>query len=191
MINIRELFEKKVKDQYSDFTDDLTLYWNSYGRWESLLTSPYCHLSIVISLLCYPIYLYPKEPFWYGYPLSILPNLLGFTLGGYAILLAFGDEKFKSEIARDDFDGKPTYYMSLNGAFIHFIVLQSISIIGALLGNILAINKGFFAWLGFCVFIYALLSAVAAAFAILNTADLFQSLNGGQRKDSASGNIKK
>lgn len=172
----RKLYEK-LCEQYQGIYDDLQLYWHSYGGWMSFVTSPYLHISIFITVIACPKFVCPKEPFWYSLPLSVLPNLLGFTLGGYAILLAFGDEKFKSVIAGKEPDGEPTYYMTMNGAFIHFIILQAITIIVAALGNIWGIKTGPLAWAGFCLFIYSVLSAVAAAMAVLNTADLFQSIN--------------
>lgn len=167
----------KLCEQYQGIYDDLLLYCHSYGGWTAFVTSPYLHISIVITVIACPTYVCPKEPFWYSLPLSVLPNLLGFTLGGYAILLAFGDDKFKSAIASKEPDGEPTYYMTMNGAFIHFILLQAITIIVAALGSIWVIKTGPLAWVGFCLFVYSVLSAVAAAMAVLNTADLFQSLN--------------
>lgn len=60
--------------------------------------------------------------------MSILPNLLGFTLGGYAILIAFGGadfQKFIVSLADDDEDERSrNAFMDLSATFCVFVALQ-------------------------------------------------------------------
>jgi len=170
-------------EHYKGVFEGLKLYWKVYGGLSSLITSPYLHLSLIISLIAHPAWMSQnKETFWFDLSLSTLPNLLGFTLGGYAILLAFGDDRFRKQIAEKTDDGNPSLFMSLNGAFLHFIITQAIAILFAIIGNALEIKAGVFAWIGFTLFIYSILTAVAAALAVLDVADLFEILRNKETK---------
>lgn len=51
---------------------------------------------------------------------SLFPNLIGFSLGGYAIIVAFGNTDFLRKIAKS---GK-LYYEKLNAIFAFSILLQ-------------------------------------------------------------------
>ena len=73
------------------------LYWRGYGGIIALLSSLYVWLSLVITLIiainnCDQQNLWE----WYENVINIIPSILGFALGGYAILVGFGDEKFLS-----------------------------------------------------------------------------------------------
>jgi hypothetical protein len=133
---------------------------------------------------------------WWDDVLSILPDLLGFTLGGYAMWMAIGDDKFRSLISGRDHkkDPEPSSYMQVNAAFVHFIFLQALSILLALLAKALYVPvtsyqvtaplaalelhrfTPYFWGLSYTVFIYALLSAVAATLALLRTSDWYDRL---------------
>jgi len=159
-----------------DLYDIFKYYWRAYGGIKALCLSPYLHLSIVFTLGCYPIWLTGLEcNSWYDISINVMPNILGFTLGGYAILLAFGNERFLNVIAGQDEDerGEPSPFIEVNASFIHFILCQVLSIILALFGLVWEIDTGFFAGISFLVFIYALTTALAAAFAILRLAKCF------------------
>ncbi len=159
----------KKKDHfkiYKNVKDSIVLYWHYYGGLEALLKTPYLHFAILTSLSCFPIWSKTVTPSWYNLPIAALPSLLGFTLGGYAILLAFGNEKFLMILcARDDDDPSP--FMNVNGAFVHFIVVQAIALFSSIVAMSWEIKTGFFAFIGFTLFLYSLLTGVAAAFAIL------------------------
>lgn len=154
------------------------LYWRAYGGWSSFFKSPYLHIAIFISAITYPVWLCSsKESVWFDITLSILPNLLGFTLGGYAILLAFGDEKFRRLISVNDKEGEISPFMVINGTFVHFIMVQSFAILLSIVGNAWSIKTGVMAWLGFTFFLYSIMTGIAAALAILNIASWFEMWN--------------
>lgn len=161
---------------YRHVRKSLAIYWSSYGGWSALLHSPYFHISILISLICYPAWIEEQKDWvWYNICLSVIPNLLGFTLGGYAMLLAFGNESFCALLADDDGDGKPSPFLAVNATFIHFILIQVLALVIAVLGLVWSINVGIVAFLGFTVILYALSTAAAAALAILRLAGWFNS----------------
>lgn len=152
---------------YDNLFSSLKLYWSAYGGWSSLVKSPYLHIALLISILCYPVSLNAERP-WYALPLGILPNFLGFTLGGFAILLAFGNERFLMILSvKKDETINSSPFMDVIGAFSHFIVIQVFCIVYSVICFSWNIYKGFFAFFGFTSFVYSIFSGIAATFSIL------------------------
>ena len=166
-------------------------YWKSYGGIKSVLVSPYMHISFVITLFSYGIWL---ENSWVEIPISVLPNVIGFSLGGYAIWLALGDDKFRISISGKTKLGDDSPFMKVNAAFIHFIVLQILALLFALISKAEPLNNSPLAlqlwfldltpwmlefylgltyianFIGYFIFTYAILSALAATMAIYRVA---------------------
>ncbi len=166
----------------------LRRYWRGYGGLKALITSPYLWLSLGISGFLFPHW---SSPNWWDDVLSIMPNLLGFSLGGYAMWIAIGDDNFRKLISGEDEDGEPSPYMEVNAAFVHFIILQILSMILALtaksyyftlspkhwlienFGDYLVIASLIGYGISYFIFIYALLSAVAATLALLRVSSWY------------------
>lgn len=166
----------------------ISRYWKAYGGFRALITSPYLWVSVFISLALYPHW---SQPNWWDDVLSIMPNLLGFSLGGYAMWIAIGDDDFRQLISGEDEDGEASPYMEMNAAFVHFIFLQLISIILALFAKayyfelheenwILEILGSWFTYIclagyyfAYLVFIYAILSALAATLSLLRVSSWY------------------
>jgi len=72
------------KSEYGDVLEIWGRYWSAYGGHKSLVKSPYLHVSLLLTLLSWHTW---SEPGWWEHPKGALPDLLGFTLGGLAILL--------------------------------------------------------------------------------------------------------
>lgn len=151
-----------------------------YGGWRALLKSRYLHISALITIILYPTW---SHVGWWDDVLSLMPNLLGFSLGGFAMWIAIGDDKFRALISGAK-GNKTSPYMEVNAAFVHFIFLQILSILIGLIAKsyssivvremesikssdfiYIVIIKGV-SGLGYLIFIYAVLSALAAVFAI-------------------------
>jgi hypothetical protein len=101
-------------------------YWRAYGGKKALIRSPYLWAALFITVLLYPEW---STAGWWHDVLTVMRNLLGFTLGGYAMWIAIGDDEFRLLISGEEDDGKPSPYMEVNATFVHFIILQIISII--------------------------------------------------------------
>jgi len=182
--------QNEVLTQYKHVRESWGIYWKSYGGYSALLRSPYFHFAILISSLCRPVWAIEHEGWaWYSICVDVIPNILGFTLGGYAMLLAFGNEKFQDLLAGDDGNGEPSAFMKVNGTFIHFIVLQIIALLAALISFGWDVKTGVFAFIGFTTFVYALFSAVAAALAILRLAGVFDYFLKTQKKTENQKNV--
>ena len=132
---------------YKNVIDSFKLYWQFYGGFEALLKTPYLHFAVITSLICFPIWSKIAEPFWYSLPLAALPSLLGFTLGGYAILLAFGNEKFLMILCAREEDADPSPFMNVNGAFVHFIVVQAVALFFSIISISWEIKTGIIAFI--------------------------------------------
>jgi hypothetical protein len=166
----------------------LKRYWTDYGGLTALFCSPYFWASIFITALLYPHW---ASPLWWNDVLSIMPNLLGFSLGGYAMWMAIGDDNFRKLISGKDEDGLTSPYMEVNSAFVHFIILQVSSIFLSLIAKAyyfkLPDDNFFVLFFGdyfhilclvgyafsYFIFIYALISALAATFALLRVSSWY------------------
>lgn len=110
----------------------LLFVWRSSGGMKSMLKSFDFYLALMVWLLAAPMWLSPK---WQDQVISVLPNLLGFTLGGFAIFLGFGSDDFKRAIARADEAKSP--YLSVNAAFMLFVAVQLAALMTAIVASAL------------------------------------------------------
>lgn len=176
----------ETRSAYRGFATILGRYWRNYGRARAIWSSPYAHLSALFTLALFPFW--SHEP-WWNLAISIIPSVLGFSLGGYAIWLGLGDDSFRTFImTRSDVD-KPSPYMVVSAAFAHFIIIQIAAILGAVIAQATQFTLGmelevlrhvvpnFLApvgyGIGFFLFSYALLSALATALAVFRVASWF------------------
>ncbi|EOV7028415.1 TPA: hypothetical protein ACPY94_003015 [Yersinia enterocolitica] len=170
----------------------LARYWEVYGGFNAIFRSPYFWSAIVMTLILYPSW---SHSGWWNDILSLMPNLLGFSLGGFAMWIAIGDESFKKFIAGDDIDdnGEVEFspYMSVNATFVHFILLQLLTIIAALITKAyspMLINNAylyfylgvyykyalyFMSFIAYFLFIYSVFSALAAVLAIFRVSNWY------------------
>jgi hypothetical protein len=162
-------------------------YWHAYQGATTLLLSPYLYAAIVVDALTWGTW---SGPYWWNTVLLVLPNLLGFALGGFAMFLGFGDDKFGALLVEND-DSKPedsSLYINLCATFVHFIVIQ----IGALLYALVAKSCWFYYhWstpmrallvpmnllggaLGYGLFLYSITSILAATMHMFRTAAWYE-----------------
>lgn len=110
----------------------LAFAWASSGGFRAVLRSFDFRLALVVWLLAAPFWLGPK---WPDQVIAVLPNLLGFTLGGFAIFLGFGSDDFKGAIATPDERTSP--YLSVSAAFMLFVSFQIAALMWAIVANAL------------------------------------------------------
>jgi hypothetical protein len=168
-------------------------FWTAYGGTRALLSSPYLRAALILTPFCWGSWSIPN---WWDTVIGVLPNLLGFTLGGFAIFAAFGDERFiQSLAAPEDDPQQPSVYREFCATFVHFILVQ----LGALL--LALVSKGMWfrlelptdagavagawaavlpianlAWGAVCyfVFLYALTSVIAIALHVFRISTMFE-----------------
>lgn len=179
----------------------LLVYWQAYGGYKAIIKSFYFWASIIITSLCYSFWSTDKD--WFLIPLSGLPSLLGFALGGYGVWLSVGNPKLKKLLSLS-FEKNSVHsdFLVVNATFVHFIILQVISFIYLLvlkansIGNLLnylklkyPLNytdciaiiidflKIFAHGFGFLIFVYSIITMLAATFAIFNIAIITDEIN--------------
>lgn len=147
------------------------IYWKLYGGLPALLKSPYLYASLVITWALKPIWLtvVSNARSWPQISIDVIPSMLGFSMGGMAIMLAFSNAKIFKTIAES---GKPTsYFMKIISNFFHFILAQTIGLIFALFS--IAYSNDYLSFFGFWSLVYAMLVGVATAGQLLMTAQIF------------------
>lgn len=147
------------------------LYWRGYGGFSALFSSFYVWLSLVITLLFIIKNCDYKELWnWTDDVTAIIPSILGFALGGYAILVGFGDEKFLSIMRGKATKEDISIYMKVNTSFFHFIFIEFLSLFYAIIFKMFKPENIFLYYLGIFLFFYALFTIVSTAFTVLNLA---------------------
>lgn len=161
-------------------------YWNAYGGWRAVRRSRYLHAALAITPFCWGSW---SEPLWWDTVISVLPNLLGFTLGGFAIFVGFGDERFKASLAAPEDDPtQPTVYRELCATFVHFIFVQVIALLLALVSKgmwfkaplpvqlLAALPAMNTIWGAACyaVFLYAITSVIAIGLHVFRIATMYE-----------------
>lgn len=186
----------RLTQAYSGVFAILRRYWREYGGWQALVFSPYFHAAILLTLLL--AHYWQNEP-WWDVALGVLPNVIGFALGGYAIWLGFGDEEFRRLISERPVEGEASPYMQVSAAFAHFVIVQLMALIGALIAkansfdltadhwlgqifvatglplNFIQLHVAPWFWgFGFMLFVYGLMTAIAATLAVFRVAYWFE-----------------
>jgi hypothetical protein len=172
---------------YKGIGEIFTRYWRAYGGIKALLSSPYLHLAVIMLIATYATW---SRMEWWDQVIGVLPNLLGFTLGGFAMFLGFGDEKFRALLAEPDEDSPtaPSLYVSLCATFVHFIVVQLLALMAAVLAKswwfYFPWPVSFQEWLpvlnvigggiGFGLFLYAVTSILAATMHVFRIATWYE-----------------
>ncbi|UJB30299.1 hypothetical protein [Chromobacterium sp. Beijing] len=174
-------------------------YWKAYGGLKAVTHSPYFWLSVVLLVLTAHFWL--TSP-WWEQVLSVMPNVLGFTLGGFAIFLGFGDERFKELISgQEEGEDGPSPYMEVSATFLHFVLIQLTTLLMAIVVKAtsfdppghwkiclapLATLRFMADMLGYWLFLYGLCITAAAAIAIFRVSSWYDALQSVNRQNSGS-----
>jgi len=155
-------------DAYKELGRSYRLYWHLYGGWRAIFLSPYLHLAIVITAICSPIWLDGKKgaAIWADAAVNILPNLMGFSIAGMAIFLAFSNSSTLRAVTEG---GEPeSYFVATTANFFHFILVQTAALIVGFVG--LHYSGRPLSFVGVLLLVYALLVSPAMAMQLLHTA---------------------
>lgn len=174
---------KKIIEENRYLAREFHDYSSYFGSLFEIIFSPYLHFALLASIVgvCWA----DDYTQWRAFASSIVPSLLGFSLGGYAILIAFGDNKFREYLAtkRVDIRGN-SLFVIVNGVFLHFIIVQVVSVACVVVLSLLRVESFFANYVGCVLFFYALSFCVAAAFEIKTISKWYQSFVLCNRKKS-------
>lgn len=169
----------KLFSGYIDAGSMLKQYWCAYGGIKALALSPYFHLSLLFLALSVSW----RNGFgWVNDALSVVPSILGFSIGAFAIFLALADEKFVNVLTMKNLGpatSKTSAHLKISALFIHFMIIQVLAILIALssrsIENLEQMNllAKFVSGTGYFFFIYSIFTAVAVSLNLLRLALLF------------------
>ena len=175
------------KDRVDSDFEVLAHYWRIYGGFAAVVKSPYFWMSVLLCALLFPLWV---RGGWWDTVLAILPNLLGFSLAGYAIFLAFGNDRFREFLSgtrvKDD-----SAFLSITTTFMHFVVVQIVALTLALIAKsayqwpvpdeypfLILVYASYPFWAaGFLAFCYTLTTSLAALIAIFRLVRLLDLFN--------------
>ncbi|UKV16837.1 hypothetical protein L6172_11210 [Thalassospiraceae bacterium SW-3-3] len=141
-------------------------YFKAYGGWKGLFSSPFFLFSLCLTSLASGVWLSPlgDSPKWIGISQDIIPDLLGFSLGSYAFMFSLNDRVRSALIALGNKSGV-AYLDNVNAIFLHFIIVQFLSVIWSFLfefNNFHYLFRYFFGVVGFFEFSYIFLYFVSS-----------------------------
>jgi hypothetical protein len=161
------------------------LAWQNLGGYRGVLKSMDFRVAVLVALICWPAW---SQSGWWGDPISVLPSLLGFTLGGFAIFLGFGSDQFKDLIANED--ELKSEYLSVSAIFLYIVSIQVLGLIFAVISKAIYVPvlsffdcievvfvflNPVFWFLGFFVYIYGIVLSLRAAVRIFRVSRWYNS----------------
>lgn len=121
--------DRKV-GQVGAFRKRLEQYFDAYGGWRAVVGSPLFLLSAGITLLSYDNWL---RHLWVDQTFTLIPSLLGFSLGTYAILFGLITSRLKRALRAVKNARGTSYLDEINATFFHFILVQVLALMWAFL----------------------------------------------------------
>lgn len=180
-----------MSSQITTFTKRIRQYFFAYGGWSAVLRSPLFWLAFGVTILNYSSWFRDD---WIATTQALIPNLLGFSLGTYAILFSFITSKMKRALKTVKNPQGISYLDEINATFFHFIFVQVLALLWAFIfrGTLLfdlakiAITSWPHAmdvfgalyvmgsFLGFFLLVYAFLLILGAALAVYRLARIVE-----------------
>lgn len=185
----------RFKDQYGQVAKSFKHYWSHYGGFGELAYSPYFHMAFLSAFCLAPVW---ADSGWFDTVIQVLPNIVGFSIGGFAVWLGFGNEKFRALMTGADESDNTSPYLEASATFTHFVAVQITALIAAVFAKALDFvpaQGGFIrsiydalgvnpiyavewlrwagAFFGLLVFFYALALTFATVLALMRLAIMF------------------
>jgi len=172
-------FKAPVPDDWKSAWLTLTDYWRLYGGIKAVLRSPYIAVAAVITAVIAQGWKDADKLVQAA--TQIVPGLLGFSIGAFAIILVFSSERIIKIIAQR---GSPeSLLMKTCAMFVHFIICQVVALCVALASPTFPIITP----VALFFLVYSLLLAIATSFALFNLAQIYnQSMKDANQPDARS-----
>ncbi len=168
-------------------------YWEANGGWNAIASSNYARIALAFTALGSGFWL---EPEWWELPLAVLPNLLGFSIGGAAILFGVIQPNVFKILRKKGVNSSASFMSRFTASFTHFVVVQASALLAAIIhksaaffvatktasGN-LEFNGGGptlvfqgLSGISWFLFIYAVMLTFATAMEVFRISDILQTL---------------
>lgn len=163
--------------QWENQAEEISHYWKLYGGARALLGSPYVYISLCLTVVC--VHFSSTKTTAAEIAVGVLPNLLGFTVGALAIVLAFSSGPVFETLAQK---GKPeSFFMKLTASLIHFILVQVLALTSAIVARMT--EKATLDVITLFLLFYAVLVTFAAGLQLFLTALIYNAkASVGERK---------
>lgn len=178
--------------QSKAFYKRLLKYFSDYGGLPAVLGSPLFHISFFITVMNYHVWMRTS---WVETVQSMLPNLLGFSLGTYAILFSLIENNLRRALNSVEAIPGVSYMKFINATFFHFIFIQVLAMLWAIVysgtlfydiysnfptfyGNVecfFKIMSFIGAFFGYFLFVYSISLTVGAALVVYRLASIKRS----------------
>ncbi|WP_156361369.1 hypothetical protein [Sphingomonas sp. Leaf67] len=154
-------------------------YWRVFGGTWQILRSTYFWISGILTLTLPKVWQTKdgSERVWTGITLDVTPSLLGFALGGMAIMLAFSSGKFLEAIRQKGKDN--SYLRKIMASFFHFCVVLTASILTAYISRFY--DNDYLSAVGVFLSYYGILLVLATASRIWHTARIFNAVSDAEK----------
>jgi hypothetical protein len=154
--------------------DSIKALWEVYGGHKVFLRSPYLWFSSILALLL--LTTANHKWIWYEKALTIIPNLIGFSLGGYAVMLAFGDKQFLNILRGPGDDDEFSPYLKASASLAWFVVIQIITLLVSVVFDTLQVKSCFMNYFGCWLFIYSIVLGLAATLNIFFLSKMYDAM---------------
>jgi len=111
--------------QFGPLFSRLARYFHAYGGVKGVVLSPFFILALAITGTSYNKWLSDD---WVGTAQSLLPNLLGFSLGTYSILFSLLTGRIRRAMRAMVNERGVSRLEELNASFFHFIFVQVVAL---------------------------------------------------------------
>lgn len=120
-----------MASQLKPFISGIKRYFRAYGGWSAVFGSPVLWLAVAVAVLGYKNWLSADK--WADLAQSLIPSLLGFSLGAYTILLTLITGRIKQALKDEKNENGITFLDEINATFFHFIFVQVFALLWAFL----------------------------------------------------------
>lgn len=175
-------YKNKLSNSLEEVRKSFEDYFKYFSHPKDIASSVYFLFSLAFSVILCLLGLYQSAD-WLQLPLGILPNILGFTLGGYAIIISLGTEEFKKFLINKKLKNGQPLFLVVNAQFLHFIIIQVVTILVAVLIKAICPTNIVLSIFGGCLFVYSIVLAVATAFVIMTMSTWYQQYVESKKKE--------
>jgi len=160
-------------DSWQTQYEAVRTYWHIYGGLASYAKSPYVHAALFLTSICV-LHWAINDKLEFAtkaseVAISVLPNLLGFTVGALAIVLAFSSADIFKTLAEDS--DPRSFFVTLTANLVHYISMQVLALSTAITARI--VDARWLDVLSLFLLYYAVLATFAAAIQLFQTALIY------------------
>ncbi len=173
--------------QSTPFVRHLRRYFAAYGGWAAVFASPFFMVALVVASISYSSWMHKD---WTETSKSLIPNLLGFSLGTYSIIFSLVTSRIKRAMKASLGPSGASRLEEVNATFFHFILVQVTALLwafvyqGTLITDILTLASHRYSaaipvlhslrfigsFVGYLLLIYSFLLILGAALAVYRLA---------------------